>query len=322
MNLVTLPDEAQRALNEAARNTPRPGVKTKIFITVPNMCWINTGLVAKLFAFATQKKFDPWFHFLTEKRHHDYARNVLGKAFMESGADYMLMIDADVDPNPKILEMADLDKDIIAGNVFCWISGELMSSIWQLAECEQCRNLKLWMEEGKVHDPNQYRFTDKALDRWNPFSQRYEMFANKDGIFPDLQCRCKGTGMDPFVFRTHQSLKPQVMQVDSVGGAATMIARRVFEKTPYPWFQFLYRESREILLTEDHFFCWKAQQEGFKVWADPRQICSHYKLVDILQIQGPLEKAFKLGKSKAQAEFEQVKQSIIVPEQEIAQVAQ
>jgi hypothetical protein len=309
-----LPAEAQRVLNEIAHENKSTTVKKRIFVAIPNMCQVNVGLMAKLFQFATQRKYDLWFHFETEKRHADYARNQCVKAFLGSECEFLLMIDHDVDPHPEILDMCLLNKDIVAGNVFCWIAGDLMSSIWERAECEQCRNLEIWVKEHKVHDASQYTEHDGYLRRWNPFLHRYQDYAYAGLLIEGQSCRCQGTRKDPFVFRTHQSLPPdgKPLQVDSVGSAAMMIHRRVIEKMPFPWFRFLYKESGEILLTEDHYFCWKAQACGMEVWADPHLFCSHYKLVDLLQLGHTLEKIFKLG-----IERTKVAQSIEVPKEEV-----
>jgi hypothetical protein len=308
-----LPEEAQRVLNELARDREKPAGTKRVFVGIPNMNQLNIGLVVKLFQFAMQRKYDPWFHFITEKRHTDFARNQLVHAFLESKCDVCAMIDADVDPHKDFLSLIELDKPIVSGNVFCWINGELMASIWQKAECEQCRNLKVFMEEGKIHDSSQYRINGKIFERWNPFHSVWSAYATKEGLFPDVKCRCKGTGLDPFVFRTHQSLKKgQIEKVDSIGSAAMLIQREVFEKIPEPWFRFLYKESGEILVTEDHYFCWKAQECGVEVWASPDHFCSHYKTVDLLQITGVMNRAYEMGK-----QAERVSQSIVIPEEKI-----
>jgi hypothetical protein len=309
--MSNIPAEAQKMLNEIARSHEKPKDAKRVFIVCPNMNQLNVGLVAKLFAFAMQRQYDPWFHFLTEKRHADYARNLAAKAFLESKCDVCLMIDHDVDPHKDLLSLIDDDRDIASGNVFCWMSGELMASIWQRAECEQCRCLRIFQEKGEIHDPTQYVKRGEDLYRFDPFHGIYVLFANKDGILNNQQCRCKGTGFDPFVFRTHQNLTETPIKVDSVGSAALFISRRVFEKMPFPWFRFLYRESGEILVTEDHYFCWKAQEMGFEVWAYPKMFCSHYKTVDLLQLTGVINRAYIRGK-----EDMKLKDAVIIPDEE------
>ena len=306
---VEIPEEfreQEKILNVEAERAQVPADAKRIMIAVPNMVDVNTGLVNKLFMFAMNQKFRVKFHLVSEVRHHDHCRNRIAEAFLGTDADYLLSIDADVYPHINILNLADLDKDIVAGNVFCWINNNLMPSIWKRAECEQCRCLKIFMEKGIVHDPSQYRISvtgvgdganSSFMQRWNPFRQAYEPFANKSGLLPGVNCRCRGTGLDPFVYRVHPECIGQagLMEVDSVGGAATMVARRVFEKMHLPWYQFLYKEIRELMLTEDHFFCWRAKLEGFKIWADPQMACSHYKRVDLLGVNNQMVRAFTIG---------------------------
>ena len=317
---IILPKDLERELNSAAKNVSRPKDLPKVFIGLPNLCMLNAGLVAKMFAVTQTKDFQPWFHILPEKRHADYARNVLAQMFMKSPCDYFSMIDADVDPHANFFDLVKQDKDIVSALVFCWINSELLPSIWERADCEQCRVLKVWMEEGKVHDPSQYRsINDEHLLRWDPFHNTYLNFATRKGINEGLQCRCKGTGLDPFVYRAHRKVIGQAtfMECDSVGSACMIIARRVMEKMPFPWFSFLYRQSREMLLTEDHYFCWKAKEQGFSIWAEPQMVCSHYKTVDLTGINVAINKAYLMGLQAGQD-----KGNIIIPtDADIAAVA-
>jgi hypothetical protein len=289
-------------LNQADASVKKPVTATKIMVAVPNMVDINCMLVQKLFYYAMSPDHRIKFHILPEVRHHDHARNRLVEEFLRTpDAEYLLMIDADVDTHPNLLQLSKLDKDIIAGNVFCWINGNLIPSIWQRGDCEQCRCLGVFLKQGKIHDPSQYqiRVEEDAqwLQRWNPFRQMYQDFATKDGILEGQGCRCQGTGRDPWVYQMHKDCigKPNVIECDSVGSAATMIARRVLLKMRLPWFSFLYKEIRELLLTEDHFFCWRAKLDGFTVWADCQMACSHYKRIDLLQVNNLMVTAYNKG---------------------------
>lgn len=301
MSDVILPKEFERRLNEASKATARDGVKKKVFVGLPSMLDMNVALVTRLFAFAQSKEVEPWFHFLSENRHHDHARNRLGQMFMESPCEFLYMIDSDVAPHPDSLGMALLNKDIVSGLVFCWINNELMPSLWERAECEQCRVLKIWMEQGKNHDEREYRISqdEKIMFRWDPFLQLWSQWANRDGFLKDRSCRCRGTGFDPFVFKGHRNVFGEdavLTEIDSCGAANIMIARRVMEQVPFPWFSFLYREDRSMMLTEDHYFCWKAKEMGFRIWGDPKLASSHFKMVDLSAINNVINKGYCLGK--------------------------
>ncbi len=322
---IVLPEEVQDTLNSVAQ-AKKLNKAMRIFVGIPNMATVNVGLVARLFDWAQLREFELWFRFITEKRPIDFARNLLAKAFWESPCEYLLMIDADIEPHPKLLQLAKLDKDIVAGNAYCWINDQAMPSIWQRAECEQCFVVKKFQETGKVHDPSQYTLSDdgNTLNRWNPFHGMYQPFYTRTGKgFYRSKCRCQGTGFDPWVYRTHQSIvgAATLLQCHSVGGACMMIARRVFETMPFPPFRFLYRESGEILLTEDHYFCWKAGELGFTVWGDPQMVCNHYKTVNLWAVNKSFIRSFEAG-VQYQKQVEASKTSIIIPtEAEIASVS-
>jgi hypothetical protein len=311
---IILPSHLQDQLNKVSQDTSRPSGRKKIFIALPNMCWFNAGLVSKLFMFAQNQKYEPWFQFVTEVRHADNARNHIAMLFMKSNCDYLLMIDHDTDPHKDIFNLADLDKDISSACVFCWISGELIPSIWEKSPCEQCFCLNAYLKENRIHDEREYRLGPNGeLMRWQPFNEFWQPFADKNGILEGQKCRCGGSGKDPFVFTADKNClgNGKLMQTNSVGTAAILISRRVFEKMTFPWFRFLYREDRSILLTEDHYFCWKAEKDGFEIWADTSLMCSHYKLVDLLQINMGFNKIHMAAVENAKKQ-----QSIVIPSTE------
>jgi len=315
-------EELRKELQETSRIIERAPNATKVFVGIPNMNTLNVGLVTKLFAWARDPEYFPWYHFVTEKRHTDYARNILADEFLKTNCAFMVMVDADVDPNIGLLSLVKHNKDIIAANVHCWMNNELIPSLWQMAECEQCFCLKKFTEEHIVHDPSQYFEKDGYLYRWLGEVQRFEKFAHRNGILGGMKCRCEGTGLDPWVFRTWQIPPPPgvIQEIHSAGSAAMVIRRNVVEAIAKPHFMFLYRPSREILLTEDHYFCWKASKHGFKIWGDFEMLCSHYKLVDLLGILQRMYKSFNAG-----IEFQKTQQrpyQIIVPTpDEVAQMA-
>lgn len=289
-----LPEEVKKV----AESTERKEGATKIFFGLPTVTGLNTALLINLFGWARNPDILPMYHFAIEKRFHDNARNNLVNEFLATDCEWLAMIDEDVCPPPQFLDLIKHNKSIVSAKVHCWINGELMPSVWQRAECEQCHCLKVFMETGEVHDPTQYyAAAGGILYRWNPERQDYETFATREGRAKRVNCRCRDTGQDPWVFRTYQ--KPfdmdKLLQVDSVGTAALIIHRRVFEKIPSPWFQFYFKKDRNILLTEDHYFCWKASLFGFGIYADMKMTCSHYKKVDLAGVEYRMVKAFEAG---------------------------
>jgi hypothetical protein len=92
-----------------------------------------------------------------------------------------------------------------------------------------------------------------------------------------------------------------------------MISRRVFERMQPPYFQFLYRPDRSILLTEDHFFCWKARESGMEIWADAQMWCTHYKKIDLFQVNQLMQKVFMKG-MEYQKSLQNAKDAVEIPE--------
>ncbi|GAI93114.1 unnamed protein product, partial [marine sediment metagenome] len=64
----------------------------------------------------------------------------------------------------------------------------------------------------------------------------------------------------------------EMKRVVGEGGAGFLLVKReVFEKLPYPWFSF---EKGG----EDLYFCDKARENGFEIWADMSVLLGHLRL--------------------------------------------
>jgi FkbM family methyltransferase len=66
-----------------------------------------------------------------------------------------------------------------------------------------------------------------------------------------------------------------VVEIAACGMGCALIKSEVFRKLPYP--HFFYKEALTIrdTVSEDVYFCMKARQHGFVVWADSTIICDH-----------------------------------------------
>jgi len=64
-------------------------------------------------------------------------------------------------------------------------------------------------------------------------------------------------------------------EVAGCGMGACLIKGEVFRKLDYPYF--FYKSSIDFseTVSEDVFFCQKARENGFRIWADPSIICDH-----------------------------------------------
>ena len=301
-----------------------PGTPQKIFLALPTMGSYNGDLIDRLIGYSQQQGYRIMVDRITGELFHDSARNKLCARFLQSEADWLLFIDEDVDPNPKLLDLTKHDKDIIAGNVLAWMPGknpdgtyelELYSSIWERADCEECKAVAQFKKDGSNKDPREYKIEGEVLWRWNPLGHIYEPFHTRDGFIAGKHCRCHGTGRDPLVYNPSSKLdQPAPIQVDGVGAAAMMIRRRVIETIKPPWFQFLYREMRDVMATEDLMFCVKAKQYGFEVWADQNMPCRHFKPVDLLAMnQWGARLQAKSVKALVEKMEQQKQNRIIVP---------
>lgn len=67
-----------------------------------------------------------------------------------------------------------------------------------------------------------------------------------------------------------------MQKCEKFGFGLVCIKRHVFEKMPFPWFNTEDR-SDGTLMGEDVWFCTKAREAGFELWADCDIRCGHFK---------------------------------------------
>lgn len=77
-------------------------------------------------------------------------------------------------------------------------------------------------------------------------------------------------------YRQHHPLEG-LQKVDACGGSGLLIAREVFEKLGPPWFRFRYDSNGLLCGGEDFYFCERAYNAGYEVWADCDLIQTHIK---------------------------------------------
>lgn len=91
----------------------------------------------------------------------------------------------------------------------------------------------------------------------------------------------------PFKYKMHSPRSPHLpkglQEIDACGATGVLIKREVLEKMSYPWFKTLVSPDGETIRSgEDFFFCAKAKEVGFKVYADFDIVQRHYKVVSLV----------------------------------------
>jgi glycosyltransferase involved in cell wall biosynthesis len=80
-----------------------------------------------------------------------------------------------------------------------------------------------------------------------------------------------------------------IVEVAGCGFGACLVKSEVFRKMEYPHFNYQSALNHRDTISEDVYFCKKARDNGFKVWADTTIICDHkgthyYKLNQDVQV--------------------------------------
>ncbi len=299
-----------------------------IYVASPSLGSLHVGLAKWLLGQALRNRYKLTWDTPCELRGIDWARNFCAQKFLETDCDYLAFVDSDVVPHERFLDLVELNKPIVAGNTFCFRQGDLMPSIWQRAECEECRNREHFKRTGRILDASMFKCSESGtLLVWNPFNSVWN-------VAVEDECRCKGTNRDPWVYRIHErSSEPPrgPFQCDAAGGATLIIHRDVFEKlsqspfglsqdstkeaksrVQWPFFRFLYKESMEQLLAEDLYFCWRAKEAGFEIWADLEIASRHWKQIDLLEMNSLVAKGYQGGVLAGQ-ESRKRENKLIVP---------
>lgn len=90
------------------------------------------------------------------------------------------------------------------------------------------------------------------------------------------RCEIYKLGTEGFQsFYTYPTLptEPRVL-IKGGGLACALIKTEVFKKLEYPWFKYVHYDNGEEL-SEDLYFCCKATEVGYNIFADTRVRCGH-----------------------------------------------
>ena len=73
-------------------------------------------------------------------------------------------------------------------------------------------------------------------------------------------------------------------EIDAFGGGCVMTKRKVFERIGGRCYEFHYYPDGTLKLVGDYDFCQKVQAAGFKIHVDFNNVCSHFKTIDLKEI--------------------------------------
>ena len=71
-----------------------------------------------------------------------------------------------------------------------------------------------------------------------------------------------------------------IIEIDSCGFGCVLIKGDVLRKMPHPHFKYISALDHKDTFSEDTFFCSKAKDNGFKVFADTSILCGHYGSIE------------------------------------------
>lgn len=101
----------------------------RIYVGVPNLGTIRVGLWMASLKWVAEGKHQ--FHIFPPQyiRPIPAARNLIVREFLKTDYDFLLMVDADIEPPSNILDMAELDVDIVSAVCFVNKEGNLVPMI-------------------------------------------------------------------------------------------------------------------------------------------------------------------------------------------------
>lgn len=109
----------------------------------------------------------------------------------------------------------------------------------------------------------------------------YPLFLLKEGFNWSV------TDMDRNTLPMNEPLPTEPFETASAGAGCLLVRREVMEDIGWPWFKMTYQlkwenDGNAIKNMEDMYFFDKVLDAGYKIIADPREICKHYNSIDLL----------------------------------------
>lgn len=120
-----------------------------IYIAILNQGWVRPELVTMLANLPKKREYNIYIGYPAHKP-ITHNRNTIVKRFLESGMDYLLMIDSDNIPPQNILELADYDKDVIGGLCYAFMNNMIIPLCLELNDHKSYDLMDISLNEGLV----------------------------------------------------------------------------------------------------------------------------------------------------------------------------
>jgi hypothetical protein len=101
-----------------------------------------------------------------------------------------------------------------------------------------------------------------------------------------------------------------MVEVDGLGAGCMLIKRKVIEALKAPFADKI-REDGTRSIGHDYYFCKRAKEKGFKVYADWDILCDHVKQVPLIHIIEALKKTYDKGVEDGKKLTNEVNNSMI-----------
>jgi hypothetical protein len=240
--------------------------KRKLFLATPMYGGQCAGMFAKsiadLSALCTNYGIPIQFYFLFNESLITRARNYCADEFMRSGADHLMFIDSDIGFNPQdvialmAMQIQDPDKYDIIGGPYP-------------KKCISWEKIKYAVDKGVAdQDPNvlerfvgDYVFNPKGGTQSIKISEPCEVLEIGTGFMMITK-----NAMQKFAdFYPQYTYKPDHVRTAAFDGSREIMM----------YFQAEVDPNSKRYLSEDYWFCQKAQEAGLKTWFCPWMKMQH-----------------------------------------------
>lgn len=80
---------------------------------------------------------------------------------------------------------------------------------------------------------------------------------------------------EPVVEYLDEQRPKDLFKVGAIGTGCLLIKTEVFKKVPQIWFNYEWNANGSVRMSHDWYFCYKARQHGYEIWADPTLDIKH-----------------------------------------------